>query len=232
MKTSKIILISFSSFIGLLLLSFFIVGITFNDAARRERNAIFIANKKREKTIKIENHFKHIFIKNKSFILIKHGEEQLLEHYTNENSLNKPIFEVKNDTLFLGFQSNIRTKLTLKDVNNLKSISGVNASVTLSGLEMPTLNLYFNGGKVDLTDNTKVKNINVTLSEKSRLNIHNNVVVDTLNLDINNSKINFWNTKRKIPYLKGTINNKSDVRIPKALHINLDIDESSKLRMW
>lgn len=234
MKTSRIIFISFFSFIGLLLLSFLIVGFAYNDAGIKHRKNRAEEFKKGEKTIKIEKQFKHILILDKASITVKYGEEQSLKYYVfnTKDSLIAPKLDVKNDTLFLSAKSRIRITLTLKDLNKLKSIDGINSTVFLSGIEMSTLTLNFKGGKINLTDNTKIKNISITLSEKSGFDVHHNAVVDTLNLDIHNSKINFYNRNSNISLLKGTIDNNSNVRIPKAFHINLEVDKSSKLNMW
>jgi len=50
MKTSRIILISFFSFIGLLLLSFLIVGFAYNDADVKNRKKRMVEFEKQKKT--------------------------------------------------------------------------------------------------------------------------------------------------------------------------------------
>ncbi len=234
MKTSKIIFISFFSFIGLLLLSFLIVGFAYKDAGIKDKKKRAENFKNRTKTIKIEKQFKHILIEDKGSITVKHGEEQALKYfaYNSKDSLIAPELDVKNDTLFLNAQDRLMIVLTLKDLNKLKSIVGINSTVVLSGIEMSNLDLNFKGGRINLTDNTKIKNISVILSEKSEYSTHYNVVVDSLNLDINNSKINFYNRNSNISLLKGTINNNSNVQITKAFRINLEVDKSSRLNMW
>ncbi len=232
MKTSKIIFISFFSFVGLFLLSVMILGMAFNGIATEERKDRRVEYENRVKTIKINKQFKHVFVKNKGSITITRGEEQTVKYYSynSNDTLIVPEFEIVNDTLFFSVRNGMSTTLTLNDVNNLKSVSGINSSVHLSSLDMSSLKLDFKAGKIRINNDVNISNLYVSLCENSGFTAYP-LNVDSLYVNINNSRFR-GNYKKRLSLVKGTITNKSDVRLPSVLHIDLDIDESSKVRMY
>ncbi len=234
MKTSKIIFISFFSFIGLLLLSIMVLGFAFNDVALAERNEKRAEFKSRIKTIKIDNRFKHIFVQDKGSVTIIRGDEQLINFYSynTKDSLDTPEFDVRNDTLYVIGKRGMNITIKLKDESTLLSIGGINSNVDLSHLNVPALDLNFNGGKVKLNYKIEIGKVRIDLSNKSFLELTNQIDIDTICLNVNNSKINTWYGKRHISLLKGMVENGSDVRLPDAYHIRLDTDSTSKVKMW
>jgi hypothetical protein len=230
MKTSKIIFISFFSFVGLLLLSFMIFGFIFNDIAIKEYRKKLMD--KGTKTYKIEKPFKHIFVKNKGFIKITEGAEQLLRSYsyTIKDSLVVPVYKVQNDTLFVDLHNEISTILELNNLENLISISGFKSNVHLSLLNLSSLKLNFTSGNIRIGKNVNISKLDINLNDNSVFSANQLLNVDSLSLNINKSSFEVYNKKR-FTSVKGSIANNSNVRLPKALHIDLDIDKTSKVRM-
>ncbi len=226
MKTSKIIFISFFSFIGLFLLSVMILGIAFNGTASKKEQ------KKKQiisKSIKLDNTFRHINLAGEGNIWINKGDEQSLNYV--ENSLDSipfvPEYDVRNDTLYV--KSTYNRNVTIV-VRNLNTVSGYSSHLHLSYIDLPSLKLSFENGNVRIEHNAKISNLYVSLSNNSNFRC-NDFDIDTLKMNLNNSKFYFYG-KKKLVSLEGTISNNSDVRLPKALHINLDVDSSSKIRMY
>jgi len=206
MKTSKIIIISFFSFVGLFLLSFMILGFAFNSIAIKEIREKRNNFEKRAKIFMIEKPFKHIFVKNEGSIIILEGEKLLIKSnsYNSKDSLIVPTYEILNDTLFISLRKEINTTLELNNLENLITISGTNTSVNLFSLNISSLKLNFTSGNISIDKGVNISKLDVNLYDNSEFS-----ATQILNVDTNNS----------------------NVRLPKALHIDLDIDKISKVSM-
>ena len=106
MKTSKIIFISFFSFIGMLLLAFMILGIAFKDKRILKRRKLQTPSI----TITVDKRFKHVVIKNDIFYEVKKQKEFSVKNDEKENSS------------FIGDSKNsVAEDLSLRDETSLQN---------------------------------------------------------------------------------------------------------------
>ncbi len=222
MKTSRIIFISFFSIIGLFLAGFMIMGFIYND--RSKNYPTF-----KEEAITLES-YSHIVVHNDCNVIIRTDGINQLSYHSNPDSVQiKPEFRINNDTLFiLSTRTNLLRHIQLK-VNNLVSISGKHCDVTFIEFHQKSLFIDVLNSKVTFNA-VSIDEIEISLSESSRFDGWD-LTAQKVTLNTRNSYFE-PNFKTKLKVLEGNITDGSNVRLPQASYYNLNVDESSKTRMY
>ena len=228
MKINRIIFISYFSLTGLFLLGLMAMGFVYKDAA--------------PKWVKADDHFEivrdelapfsHLYVENNCHLILS-GSDQLHLSYTidNQKEIITPVYEVRNDTLFLKSTSNnLNNWVTINTNCPLQSIHGENCHVRLRSLKQPSLHIDFAHTNLRIEQGVKISSLDLSLKENSDFNGWD-LEVSELKMNLLNSKFQ-GRSRQKLDWLKGTISNQSDVHLPKAKHIQLEVDETSEIKMY
>ncbi|TAJ11682.1 hypothetical protein DMA11_15945 [Marinilabiliaceae bacterium JC017] len=225
MKISRIIFISYFSVIGLCLLSLMVMGFVYNDKEFfGERGEAF-------ETITEElEPFSHISVDDDCIVAVQTGETNSLLYHYNKKDKAQPVYEVRNDTLFVISTRNVLYGQVDLMVGKIKSISGRNCRISLYDIHQDDLFLAGENARINLGHKVDFGSLNVLLKDSSELNYwHFNAKELRLNIQ-NNSRFR-CHSDQKVELLEGKISNNSKATLPDAKRIQLDVDESSKVEM-
>ena len=168
------------------------------------------------------DHFKH---SNRMVTITKGTRTSSVTYYRYEGyEKNTPLIEVRNDTLYLDPNDLIITV----SAERLESVSGINyMGILLKSIKQPALKVYAEYSLINL-NSVEVQNLTATLLDNSVLSINDHFSADTIRLNVNYSVISKTSPgKSEGSLVKGKIENFSDVTLPKAKQVELDIDSTS-----
>ena len=225
MKTSRIIFISFFSTIGVFMITLMILGFIYNDKENSRKHL----HAPKSVSLPLEP-YNHIAISNDCRVSLVSDTVNLLSYNFNPDSAQiKPDFKISNDTLFvLSTQTNLSKDIQLK-VNNSVTIFGNLCNLTLNKFYQKSLSIDVRQSEVRFNA-VSIDDVEISLRESSRCNGWD-FTAQKVTLNTRNSTFEL-NFKTKLKVLEGNITDGSNVRLPQALHYNLNVDESSKVRMY
>jgi len=226
MKTSRIIFISFFSFLGLILLSLMVMGFMYKDKDIR---------KFKEKDIKTVNitldSFSHIVVSDNCRVNLSSNTSYSVSYSLLKGTVNKPVYNINNDTLFIkSTKTNFTSSINVK-ANNIISVSGVNCKITLDKFKQEALSFDVKKTEIRFYKNVNIQNLDITLSESSWLNGWSSFKAQNLKLNTSNSKFQ-GSINGKLKSFDANITKNSEVRLLKALHYNLNVDSSSSVKLY
>lgn len=226
MKTSRIIFITFFSIIGLFLFSLMIMGFMFKN---KEYNNFRPENLISE-SIPLEG-FSHIVSEPNCRIELKSGDANQLNYASlADKEIVKPIFNLKDDTLFITTtRTNMNNDVQIT-VQQIKTITGCNNNLTLRDFSQDSIKVILNGTEISLQQNTSIGKLELSLKSQSRCNGWN-CQITNLNLTSDNSKFEA-SIQNRLESVKVDIANHSEVRLPKSLNYNLNLDKTSKVKVY
>ena len=225
MKISRIIFTSFFSLIGIFLLSLMILGFIYKDEKRTRDN---------EK----HNAINHLELKDFSHISTAPGcklniysaEKPGLSYYADEDN-PKPVYEIKNDTLFIISTEASKHEAVKLNTRNLKTIEANNSTLYLSGLNLDTLSISLK--KTNLRFGNKhasIQYLNLQVKDHSDVSIWN-FYDGEIKMDIENSHCSMYSNS-KVKKVSGKIGKNSKVTLPITRRLDLDIDPSSSVKKY
>jgi len=227
MKISRIIFTSFFSLIGIFLLSLMFLGFIYKD----KKN--FSQNGSKYKTEKIElEAFSHISAKSGCKLNIYSAEKPSFSYHVEKEKENKkPVYEIKNDTLFIISTGTTKHGVLKLMTHNLKTIKANKSKLYLASIKLDTLSVSL--VKTDLSfgnDETSILYFNLQLKDQSDVKVwaFNGSEVK---MDIENSHC-YMKHNSHLKKISGKIGKNSKVTLPKTSHIDLDIDQSSSVKMY
>jgi hypothetical protein len=215
MKTSKIILTAYFSFIVLIFLSLLIPFkiLKWNDLNMEETINISPVN--------------HLVIQDISYCGIVESETNKIV-YWHLKTLPRSIdfYSIKGDTLLIN-----NHPLNLADnglslcLNNLESIEIKNSHISIDTLSNGELNVFLSKGELGLSERINgLKKLNVHLREKSWLWCYCTGLKE-VKLDIDNSNADF---SEAVDELKANLRDSSELSVNKVLHSDISTDKTSR----
>lgn len=225
MKISKIIFISYFSVIGIFLLGFLIVGFAFNSKEINKKNV--------ETKTQTLAQFKHVSIGEGCRVSIQNYQESKLTYISSKDSvLIKPVYEIKNDTLFINStKNNMRYSGVVLYSNNITSITGKSCDVNLREMNQEALDINTYNTRIDIDSKTRIKRYNISLKQSSKLNCWNNFKGEELLFDAEKSTLNL-RSQHRFNKIKGKATNYSKLQLPEAKSYELDMDDNSTLKIY
>jgi len=221
MKTSRILFISYFSTIGLFLMGLTIMGFAYNDKSSDD----FQRDHYEEISENLQA-FSHINIEKDCDVWITKGDGSYFTYnIKNAEEHVKPVFDVRNDTLFI---QNVSRPITIH-FNELKSISGHKCEVGLNSFELSKLAVHMKQAELKIGNDVTISSLDVVLKESSTVRAWG-FNTEKLSLRVDDSQF-MAGSNRKLDLVKGIIRNNSTIRINAAKSIQLDLDESSQLEM-
>lgn len=247
MKTSKIIFLSFFGLWALVLLSFLIQTPEEKIAARRHAHIISATDEK----VEIEP-FTH-FVNNGVRVNIYPSDFDYIAFFYEENKeLVKPEFSVENNSLTI--TQTDATNIIYIDLyaSRLTSIENNNARLDVKFFGQAALNITGKGGNISLHDIFVSEMFTANLTD-CELNCHssgNNIAHNnkteqfkqfaagfensndlkpmfaSVNMKMNNSRCRIH--YGKLPELRATLENKSELNVNKVLTLDVKTDDSSR----
>lgn len=223
MKTSRIIFISFFSFFGLILISLMVMGFMYKDTNKLKKDDI--------KTVNTSlGSFSHIVVSDNCRVNLSSNTSYSVSYSLLKGAVNKPVYNINNDTLFIkSTKTNFHSSIIVY-VNNLVSISGVNCNITLHKFKQEALSFDVKKTEIRFNNNVNIQNLDITLSESSWLNGWS-FKAQNLILNTSNSKFQ-GSVNGKLKSLDANITKNSEVRLLKSLHYNLNVDSSSSVKLY
>jgi len=226
MKISRIIFTSFFSLIGVFLLSLMFFGFIHKDKKNFNENG----DKYETKKIELES-FSHVYAEAGCKLNIYSAEKPSFSYLVEkEKENNKPVYEIKNDTLFIISTGTSNHGVLKLMTHNLKTIKANKSKLHLASIKLDTLSVSLM--KTDLrfiNKEVSILYLDLQLSDQSDVkawNFNGNEV----KMDIENSRCQM-SSNSKLRKISGKIGGNSDVRLPKTGRLDLDIDESSSVTM-
>jgi len=221
MKTSRILFIAYFSIIGLFLIGFTIMGFAYND-----KSSDGFKGEHYEEIAEDLQSFSHIHIDDDCDVNITKGDHSYFTYSIKKSEEHvKPVFDVRNDTLFI---QNVSRHITIH-FNELKSLSGQNCEVRLKSLELSKLAVHLKQAELKMGNDVSIYSLDVVLKESSIMRAWD-FNSKQLSLHVDDSQF-MAGSDRKLELVKGTIRNNSSIRINAAKSIQLDLDDSSQLQM-
>lgn len=220
-KTSKIIFISYFSFIASLFVIFTIMGFANNNINR------FSSFEKTETQL---DTFSHIYVSPDCRVVIEKSDStKLIHQYPDSEEFIETSHEIKNDTLFI--QKTNKRISTRIQADNIKSVSGDKCNVNITKLKQEALDVNIvNSSHVSLYEDIKLDTLNMNLSSSSRFNSSTGKI-ENLVLNVNNSYV-YLQTKMELTLIKGQILNNSTVSTPISKKIQIESDSTSTFRLF
>lgn len=221
MKKSKLILFSYIGFLALLFLVF-VIFLTSTDDERRAEND----DKFAKATVELPD-FAYVKI-NQQNMSISSGESNLATVTYPKDSLKPEIvWRMDGDTLCLDASDKYHN-LKLKFSNRALLQAKVSkASIYFSDLQVDTLLLHGKEAKFNGFNKTNLKFLELHLSSSRMHNYNGNVEAATVDMLDSHVVLN-----KTVDRVKGKLRSKSSIQVRKVKRINLDLDESSKLRSY
>lgn len=157
----------------------------------------------------------------------KPGFSYLVE---NETKHTIPVYEIKNDTLFIiSTQASKHGNLKLM-IKNLHSIKANNSKLYMSNIYLDTLSISLIKSNLRFGNKASILNLNLDLKDQS--NVKNwNYTGREVKMNIENSSCQI-RSNFKLKKVSGKIGENSNVTLPKTRRLDLDIDESSSVKMY
>ncbi|MBI9062034.1 MAG: hypothetical protein JEZ14_08585 [Marinilabiliaceae bacterium] len=221
MKTSRILFIAYFSAIGLFLMGITIMGFAYNDKSCDD----FHRDHYEEISENLAS-FKHIYVDKDCDVNITKGDRSYFTYnIKNAEEHVKPVFDVRNDTLFI---QNVSRHVTIH-FNELKSLSGHKCEVGLNSFELSKLAVHMKQAELKMGNDVTISSLEVVLKESSTVRAWG-FNTKKLSLLVDDSQF-MASSDLKLDLVKGTIRNNSTISINAAKSIQLDLDDSSQLQM-
>jgi hypothetical protein len=228
MKISKIIFTIYFSIIGFILLSLMVMGFVHKDK-KNIMEEKFLANS----TINIDKPFRHLWVDQGLKLAIKQGDTPEISFYAQKDTDVQPIIsEVRNDTLFLALSKNSGELIDWAQitVNGNISITGKGCSLNLTSMKQGILDIDLINSQMYIHDKIDVRKFNFKLCSSSEIN---GSLPDQceINLDMKNSNFMIYSSST-LKLAEGSVTDSSEVSLPAVMQLRLDVDQTSKLRMY
>ena len=229
MKINKIIFLSHWAIIVLFLLSLTIVGFTFKNKEDYSRR---IGESSLEKKSIALNTFQHIYIESGCRVNISgSSESKLLYSNIKTKKEVKPLYEVRNDTLFISSSKTNLGEWIDIHTNNLQSITSIGSQINIYNLNDDELTINGDHARFNISNNSSISFANIILKNNSDLQGWN-YKGNALKLDIKASKVQFSSENHKLDRIDGSVSSNSTVRLPKTRIIDVESDNSSEIKMY
>ncbi len=228
MKTSNKI------FIGLLVTIFmvimaFLIDIRVFGEHRSER---FSAKNTEDFSI---GHFEHVRVDHlSSFYLDPLSDKNFIQFESFRDSIKSFIdYSISNDTLIIhGKEKKSFYKYTLHYQGQIKSITLNNARAELNGMDQDSIVFNVKNGEVNGYRNNQRKDSHFKMAKfnmkDSKINLYS-IQVDSLMLDMEKSNARIETDVHKI---HASLKSNSELNLRKVTSLDIDKDESSKLRIY
>lgn len=226
MKTNKIIILSYFSFIVVFLLSLMIMGFAFRNKKYEDSNI-----EKETKEIDLDN-FSHMNISQEGCdVILGSNEKNELTYIHNlKDSIIAPKYEIRNDTLFiLSTKNNLNDEIRVK-VKDIKSIICCKSELSIREFIQDSVKIEANLSKVYIKKDSEISFVDIELKNSSNL-YGSNYNGSSFKLNIDNSKFEI-SADKKLDLVEGIVAKSSSVRLPKVLKIDIDSDETSEVKMY
>ncbi len=230
MKINKIILISFTSLIGIVLLTITIMSLVLNN---KKINLNHYAGVNYESKTHSLEAFSHIRITENCIITVTNQSQYQMTYTVDPaQSTTQPQYRIKNDTLY------IKSTQTLNNVNgitigvkHIESITGKECKLYLDNVKIPELIVNAENAQIIIHNNVNIQTLNLHLDNNTSFNSWNKMMVNQLNIDVKQSKVNFGNFGR-CKIIKGSAILNSNLQLPQANEYTIELDESSRLNVY
>ena len=218
MKTSKIILVSYLSLIGLFFLSFVIT------TDRSESSSYWNIEQREEKMSEI----RHVQMNGQGRLEIKKANSSRMEIWYHKDSTQRPLpYRISGDTLIMEGYEHFRyyTQFTLY-ANKIDRVETNGGNIFLS-LQQDSIMIdgQNKGAEIHIRENSEIGNINVGLKDHASLHIHESAI-NRMDIITDNSYVN-CNVPIKDVALKAT--NQSVVHLRDVNNLQSERDETSGL---
>jgi hypothetical protein len=224
MKISKILFTTYFSLMGLLFLCVMVMGFVFKDAKLNEKiYDVFPMTKGLAS-------FKYLNISDGCYVRFNSGTRRQLIYNANTKADSIPfIYEIKNDTLYLKMANNDKKVWCELLVDSLISITGKDCHVELDSLVQSFLAVNITNSSMYLTERLNINKLNFVMKDSSKVDGHLPKGIE-LRMDVQNSEIQIY-SNNKLNIAEGSVTDHSQVFIPVAKHIQMEVDETSNLNL-
>jgi len=214
MKTSKLILITFFSIIGLFLLSLMI--------QKKPSNWQEMRNEERIQLPAIN----HLKLHNIHSVKLCMGDSSRMNYWHLKTlQTNNSFFSVNSDTLVINRSpENIDENGLFVYLKNIKSVSVFNSDLSIGKFKISDLKTDLVHGNIYLQNIDSIQNLIIQLKEKS-LFWCNPKIVNSIVMNLENSSANF--NDAIIIDLNAELTDSSDFKVEKVLQSNVKTDETS-----
>lgn len=224
MKINKIILGSYFGLIVVFLLFLTTVGFIYKG------KEVTHENKFETETILLGD-YKHVNVGNGCNITVYSAQEsKLVYSFNKEENVQAPLYEVKNDTLFILSTQNQPYKWINLRTENIESITCNNCTVNLQKVHQDQLKLVGEKSTIRITNQSKILASDITLKQNSDLQAWN-YKGNSVQLDISASKAQF-SSDNKLEVASGNLMNNSFLRLPVTNKIQIESDKSSEVKIF
>lgn len=185
------------------------------------------------KTEKIElEAFSHVSAKPGCKLNIFSAGKPGLSYLVEKDKKNKkPVYEIKNDTLFIISSGTSKHGILKLMTHNLKTIKANKSKLYLANIKLDTLSVSL--VKTDLSfgnDETSILYFNLQLKDQSDVKVWN-FNGSEVKMDVKDSHC-YMSSDSHLKKISGKIGKNSKVTLPKTRRLDLDIDQSSSVKMY
>lgn len=218
MKISKILFISFFALLGIFLIAL-PIHIKSNIGETAKKRSLY-----NNEVISLPE-FNHLIVAHNSCFEISDGEENTIIYSFPEDSLIDIIeYRISGDTLILPQQKTRKFQSVKIRCGNLESItSQVSLSIEKS---QDTLSICSKAGQTIIRGNN-FKQLNI-IGQGGKLRTASSIYIDELNVHLNKSKLDFYDTK--VDRLNATMENNAKMTIKRANSININKDKTCQFK--
>lgn len=214
MKTSKIILIGFLSFVVLFLLSFLIQVDSENQKPQLEKKAIALPK------------FNHLVLLNSNNIKLHQAEtDSAWVFFKVSSQAILPEFEMKSDTLVLNWAHNENNWNRTITCSGLESVIVEKSQLSIDNIAIDSLKLIADSGKIFLSTPNYSDYLQIELKQKSFIKVKG-LRVKTIEAKANDSNVELW--LEQIDKLKANLQNSSRLSTNKVISTNVESDTTSR----
>lgn len=223
MKTSNKILIGLLTTIFLIITAMFIDVRVFG-VHRSEKYSV-----KKTENINLEN-YRYVKAVNIPSLEIRPSDHNHLKFIAyNDTAVFAIDHRIDNDTLFLVGKKNYYSHYSLYTQSAIEFISSKDSKIELKGLKQNNIRMKIHGGEVYCWGNDSLQrskfNKCIISQTDSRMNLHN-VTIDTLEIDMINSKAGF---EKDILVLNADLKEQSNLQLRNVSEAKFKRDNSSKV---